>query len=68
VSTDPDRKLQADPHVSSELSDETIDFAQRMFGAARTGDPELLVAAVEAGLPVNLTNSQGVVSITFLTA
>ena len=68
--TDPDWKLQADAHVSSgsELSVGTIDFAQRMFGAARTGDAELLVAAVEAGLPVNLTNTQGIISISILTA
>jgi hypothetical protein len=30
-----------------------------MFDAARKGDAELLVAAVEAGLPVNLTNDKG---------
>ncbi|KAG6889189.1 hypothetical protein C0995_002904 [Termitomyces sp. Mi166 len=30
-----------------------------MFEAARTGDSELLLAAVDAGLPVNLTNDKG---------
>ena len=36
----------------------TLDFAQRMFDAARAGDTALL-DAVDAGLPVNLTNTQG---------
>ncbi|KAJ7194182.1 ankyrin repeat-containing domain protein [Mycena pura] len=42
-----------------ELTQETIDFAQRMFEAARTGNSELLLAAVDAGLPVNIMNHQG---------
>ncbi|KIL69033.1 hypothetical protein M378DRAFT_70299, partial [Amanita muscaria Koide BX008] len=45
------------PGVSS-LPKETIDFAHRMFDAARNGDSTLL-DAVDAGLPVNLTNAQG---------
>lgn len=43
----------------SELPPETIDFAHRMFDAARKGDTELLLAAVDAGLPPNLTNQNG---------
>ena len=30
-----------------------------MFEAARNGDSEILLAAIDAGLPVNLTNDQG---------
>ncbi|KAJ6477166.1 ankyrin [Mycena vitilis] len=41
------------------LPPETIAFAQRMFEAARTGNSELLIAAVDAGLPVNILNEKG---------
>ena len=44
------------PHT---LPQDTIEFAQRMFEAARAGNEELLVAAVDAGLPANLTNEKG---------
>ncbi|KAJ4465069.1 ankyrin [Lentinula aciculospora] len=44
----------------SALPADTVAFANRMFDAARTGDPDgALLAAVEAGLPSNLTNHQG---------
>ncbi|KAI9430956.1 ankyrin [Lactarius psammicola] len=43
----------------SELPPETVDFAHRMFDAAREGNAELLLAAVDAGLPPNLTNQKG---------
>lgn len=43
----------------SDLPPETIDFAHRMFDAARKGHTELLLAAVDAGLPPNLTNQSG---------
>ena len=36
-----------------------VDFAHRMFDAARKGDGELLYQAIDAGLPPNLTNSSG---------
>ncbi|KIJ62418.1 hypothetical protein HYDPIDRAFT_182772 [Hydnomerulius pinastri MD-312] len=41
------------------LPPETVEFAQRMFEAAREGSTELLLQAVDAGLPVNLTNAKG---------
>ncbi|KAI0061725.1 ankyrin [Artomyces pyxidatus] len=41
------------------LPAETIDFAHRMFDAARDGNSELLLAAIDAGLPANLTNEKG---------
>ncbi|TFK25122.1 ankyrin [Coprinopsis marcescibilis] len=43
----------------STLPAETLEFAGRMFDAARTGNSELLLAAVDRGLPVNLTNEKG---------
>lgn len=43
----------------SELPPETIDFAHRMFDAAREGNATLLLAAIDAGLPPNLTNEKG---------
>lgn len=46
------------PDVNS-LPPETIEFAHRMFNAAREGNDELLLAAIDAGLPVNLTNDKG---------
>ncbi|KAJ7258742.1 ankyrin, partial [Mycena haematopus] len=41
------------------LSPEAIEFAHRLFDAARTGNSELLVAAVDAGLPVNILDEKG---------
>ncbi|KAH9933695.1 hypothetical protein B0H21DRAFT_81416 [Amylocystis lapponica] len=41
------------------LPQETIDFAHRMFDAARNGDETLLLQALDAGLPANLTNDAG---------
>ena len=56
-------RLQADaqerkPDVS-QLPSETIEFAHRMFEAARKGDSVLLLSAVDSGLPANLTNDKG---------
>ena len=41
------------------LPPETLAFAQRIFDAARSGDDKLVLSAVDAGLPVNLTNEKG---------
>ncbi|KZT66279.1 ankyrin [Daedalea quercina L-15889] len=41
------------------LPTETVEFAHRMFDAARTGDTALLSQAIDAGLPANLTNEKG---------
>ena len=41
------------------LPAETVEFAHRMFDAARNGDTTLLAQAIEAGLPANLTNEKG---------
>ena len=42
----------------NDLPAETIQFARRMFNAAREGDGVLL-QAVDAGLPPNMTNEDG---------
>lgn len=42
-----------------ELDDETLAFAARMFDLAREGLTGELIANVEGGLPVNLTNDKG---------
>lgn len=41
------------------LPAETVEFAHRMFEAARGGNTELILQAVDKGLPVNLTNEKG---------
>ncbi|KAM5545568.1 hypothetical protein V8D89_000771 [Ganoderma adspersum] len=41
------------------LPQETLDFAHRMFDAARDNNAELVLQAVDVGLPVNLTNDKG---------
>ncbi|KAF9443861.1 ankyrin [Macrolepiota fuliginosa MF-IS2] len=46
------------PDVNN-LPTETLAFAERIFEAARSGNSELVVAAVDAGLPANLTNHKG---------
>ncbi|EFP77381.1 uncharacterized protein PGTG_03337 [Puccinia graminis f. sp. tritici CRL 75-36-700-3] len=44
---------------ASSLPGETLAFAERIFDGARTGDLPLLTSAIEAGLPVELTNVSG---------
>ncbi|KAJ7063008.1 ankyrin repeat-containing domain protein [Mycena belliarum] len=44
---------------ASKIPPETLDFANRMFEAARAGNAELVLAAVDAGLPVNILNGKG---------
>ncbi|MDG4826503.1 ankyrin repeat domain-containing protein [Asanoa sp. WMMD1127] len=41
------------------LDDATLAFAHRMFDLARAGSTDELVAQVDAGLPVDLTNDKG---------
>ena len=51
---------QTNPKPSMEsLPQETLNFAHRMFDAARDNNAELLLQAVDAGLPPNLTNDKG---------
>ena len=44
----------------SELPEETIDYAHRVFDAAREGDAEWLLTRVDAGLPPNMANEKGI--------
>jgi uncharacterized protein len=50
--------MSDDPLPAAALDDEALAFAHRMFDRARAGDPELL-AQVDAGLPVDLTDAKG---------
>lgn len=45
--------------MSEQLDPEVLDFAHRMFELARNGFTDELMANVDAGLPVNLTNDKG---------
>ena len=45
--------------MAEQLDEETLAFAHRMFDLARSGHTDELVAQVDAGLPVNLTNDKG---------
>jgi ankyrin repeat protein len=45
--------------VTEALTEEELTFLRSMFDLARAGDTEHLVAAVDAGVPVNLTNGAG---------
>ena len=45
--------------ASPTLPSSTLDFAHRIFNAARSGDAPLLLQAIDAGLPINLTNAEG---------
>jgi len=42
-----------------ELTDEELDFLNSVFDVVREGDTETVVAYVDQGLPVNLTNAKG---------
>ncbi|OCH88232.1 ankyrin [Obba rivulosa] len=48
-----------DPPNAADLPAETIEFAHRMFDAAREGETELLSQALNVGLPPDLTNERG---------
>ena len=41
------------------LDSEVLDLASRIFDWARSGDAAMLAAYVDAGVPVNLTNTNG---------
>ncbi|MCW2515054.1 MAG: ankyrin repeat-containing protein, partial [Mycobacterium sp.] len=41
------------------LDAEVVDLASRLFDWARSGDAARLAAYVDAGVPVNLTNTNG---------
>ncbi len=45
--------------MAASLSDDELEFVQTLFDDAREGRTESLSTAVDAGVPVNLTNSAG---------
>jgi uncharacterized protein len=44
---------------SATLDTEVLDLAARLFDCARSGDAAMLAAYIDAGVPVNLTNTNG---------
>lgn len=52
--TTPERQPQA-----PQFTDEELEYIASLFDAARHGDTDLLRSALEAGVPVNLTNNKG---------
>ena len=44
---------------SPQFTEAELAYVSSLFDAARNGDTQLLSSAVEAGVPVNLTNSKG---------
>ncbi|KAI0101468.1 ankyrin [Hypoxylon sp. NC0597] len=45
--------------ASASIPPEAIEFAGRMYNAARAGNKEIFEQALPAGLPANLTNEKG---------
>ncbi|KAK3385870.1 ankyrin repeat-containing domain protein [Podospora didyma] len=45
--------------AASSLPPEAIEFATRMYNAARKGDLDVFKQALPAGLPANMTNEKG---------
>jgi ankyrin repeat protein len=45
--------------MTNHVDVEVMDLAARMFDMAREGDTERLAAYLDAGVPVNLTNTKG---------
>ena len=45
--------------MAEALTESELDFLRSLFELARGGDTEELTAAIDAGVPVNLTNSTG---------
>ena len=45
--------------MTEALTEEELAFLRSMFDLARTGDTERLADAIDAGVPVNLTNEVG---------
>ncbi|MEX5310304.1 ankyrin repeat domain-containing protein [Kocuria sp. CPCC 205297] len=52
--TDQHRNAQSPQFTEAELA-----YVSSLFDAARNGDTQLLSSALDAGVPVNLTNSKG---------
>ncbi|KAI1807516.1 ankyrin repeat-containing domain protein [Daldinia bambusicola] len=49
----------ASDSASASLPPEAIEFAGRMYNAARTGEIDIFQQALPAGLPPNMTNEKG---------
>ncbi|GAA0309153.1 ankyrin repeat domain-containing protein [Kineococcus aurantiacus] len=59
IATAPPRRPGYDPSVTEALSEDELRFLQETFDLAREGETAALAERVDAGVPVNLTNSVG---------
>jgi uncharacterized protein len=46
-------------HPRAAIEAEVLDLAARLFDGARSGDAAMVAAYIDAGVPVNLTNTNG---------
>ncbi|WP_017792651.1 ankyrin repeat domain-containing protein [Leucobacter salsicius] len=44
---------------NTELPDDALEFAHRLFDGARTGDTALVTSAIDQGVPLELTDEKG---------
>ncbi|KAI1505037.1 ankyrin [Biscogniauxia marginata] len=51
--------MTTDGAPPASLPPEAVEFATRMYNAARAGEKEIFEQALPAGLPANLTNDKG---------
>src|SRR5882757_9865008 len=51
--------MTSGPPPDEEIDPQLLDLWARVFGMARSGDTKSLVAYIEAGISVNLTNDRG---------
>lgn len=55
------------PAQTTDLTDEQVEFLNSLFDLARNGQTDELLALIDQGIPVNLTNSQGDTLLTLAT-
>ena len=58
-STMPNQPHPSNPKASTGLPPEALDLASKLFDFARQGQTPSLLQYIQAGIPINLTNSKG---------
>lgn len=51
--------MSSNDSAAASIPPEAIEFAGRMYNAARVGQKDIFEQALPAGLPANLTNEKG---------
>lgn len=59
TSDTPHASPEPTPEPAPDLTEEQLDFLNSLFDLARTGERDQLLAAIDQGVPVNLTNHKG---------